>query len=99
MYARTCISRQMPGGTFVMQLHPPDYAGHDIRNAPNVMALCQCLAHSAGLCMPRHTEQTVALSAGSIPRSTAAHTVFDNRNPTSGRDIIPLFEMRGSEPG
>lgn len=31
MYARTCISRQMPGGTIVMQLHPPDYAGHDIR--------------------------------------------------------------------
>lgn len=40
MYARTCISRQMPGGTFVMQLHPPDYAGHDIRNALNATTLC-----------------------------------------------------------
>lgn len=39
MYARTCISRQMLGGTLVMQLHPPAYAGHDIRNAPNAMAL------------------------------------------------------------
>lgn len=58
MYARTCISRQMLDGAFVMQLHPPDYADHDIRNAPNAMALCQCSAHSAGLCMPRHTEQT-----------------------------------------
>lgn len=82
-----------------MQLHPPDYAGHDIRNAPNATTLCQCSAHSTGLCMPRHTEQSGVSSAGSIPRSTAAHTVFKNLSPASGRDIIPLFGIRGTGHG
>lgn len=40
-----------------------------------------------------------APNAGSIPRSTAAHTVFNNRNPASGRDIIPLFGIRGTGHG
>lgn len=99
MYARTCISRQMLDGAFVMQLHPPDYADHDIRNAPNAMALCQCLAHSAGLCMPRHTEQSGVSSAGSIPRCTAARTLFNGLSPVSSRDIIPLFGIRGTGHG
>lgn len=40
-----------------------------------------------------------APNAGSIPRRTAAHTIFNNRNPASDRDIIPLFGIRGTGHG
>lgn len=98
MYARTCISRQMPDYTFVMQLHPPDYVGHDIRNAPNARRYAVPCAFRRIVYATAYRTDRVP-SAGSIPRCTAAHTVFNNRNPASGRDIILLFRIRGTGHG
>lgn len=99
LYAQTCATCRMGGAspsTFAdlctdvcPDMHQSSDAGRHHRYA----------ASSPGLRRPRHTEQSGVSSAGSIPRCTAARTLFNGLSPVSSRDIIPLFGIRGTGHG